>query len=179
MLNGRQLRILFQRFNAQYFDGRLPSYSIRLVPSITWLGEGGHCDRERRRIRIRAAQSDEETISTLLHEMVHARTGDSHDAGFKREMVRLSKAGAPLTAGDLEFSSKDWHAGRVTKALFRSVVEDALNDVPDLTLHRAVRHFIYDTGAGEVRTVAEFLRRYPWSRQVFQAAKRARVGFAT
>jgi predicted nucleic acid-binding protein len=68
--------------------------------------------------------------------------------------------------------TKDWHAGRVTKALFRSVVEDAMNDFPELTLRRALRHFMYWEGAGEVTTVATFLRRYPWSRQVFQAAKK-------
>ena len=82
MLNGRQLRVKFTEFNTRYFSDRLPSYAIRVVPhikkNINAVDAYGVCRKKRKRIEILAGLSDEEAISTLIHEMAHARTTDHH-----------------------------------------------------------------------------------------------------
>ncbi len=34
MLDGKQLRALFQQFNGQYFGGKLPAYSLRAAKEL-------------------------------------------------------------------------------------------------------------------------------------------------
>jgi hypothetical protein len=173
MLNGRQLRTLFQRFNKKYFGGRLPAYSIRVVHHMSRKGETGHCDDQKRVIKILPGMSDEEAISTLLHEMAHAATDGDHLAPWKKVMVRLRQAGAPLCGSDL--SPDDYSSRRfVSKKHFRTVMGDILLDKPGITLHRAIGHFI-DSEGGPERTIKGFVRRYPWARQVFRAAQKERA----
>ena len=176
MLNGKQLRIQFQQFNQQYFDGRLPPYRIRVVKDMIGLGGSGHCDKKRRLIKIQVGWSDEETVGTLLHEMAHAATsGIPHGMPWKKEMIRLREAGAPLTGSDKSTRLDDWDGRTVTRRHFRAAVHDLLLevDVPTVTLHGAVRYFLYNEGGRE--TVASFLRRNPWARAVFRVAKKQRA----
>jgi hypothetical protein len=174
MLNGRQLRTLFRQFNGQYFDSRLPPYSIRVVNRVTWLDLRGRCDRKKKLILIWAGLSHEERISTLLHEMVHARTGDGHGKAFEKEIARLSKARAPLTLEELEFTMIEVGATlippRVTKNFFRVAIEDLLNETPHMTLYQTVQAFTHWHGFGEP-TFKGFLKRFPWARAEWEKAK--------
>jgi SprT-like family len=171
MLNGRQLRALFQKFNGQYFGGKLPVYSLRSVDRMTWLGESGCCYKKRKLIKVNRGLSGEEATSTLLHEMAHAATSGHHGMPWKREMIRLREAGAPLVSSDLNVDLADWDGKRVSRQRFRGVIQDALMDAPNITSSVAVRWFV--SSYGGAGSVAEFLRKYPWAGTVFKQEKKS------
>jgi hypothetical protein len=152
MLNGKQLRTLFQQFNEQYFSGKLPAYSLRAVGRTTWLGESGCCYKKRKLITVGRTLADEEATSTLLHEMAHAATNDGHGMAWKREMIRLREAGAPLVSCDLNVDLTDWDGKRVSRQHFRGAIQDALIDAPNITLSVAVRWFVSSYGGARVRS---------------------------
>jgi len=89
-----QLLRHFDRFNQQYFGGRIPKYRIVLDRFV-----GGRCERERKTIFL--ASSDPEILGVLLHEMAHAITSGSHGKLFQSEIRRLNAAGAPIPVIDL------------------------------------------------------------------------------
>jgi hypothetical protein len=169
MLDGKQLRTRFNQYNKQYFKGRIPAYSIRVVGHITALGEGGRCKRDRNLIEI-AHQPDDEAISTLLHEMVHAATTDTHAMAWKRMMIRLREAGAPFANADLDVAIGDWDGLHVARNHFRGVVQDTLMDAPDITFSDAVRHFIRCEGGAP--TISAFVEKCPWAKAMFARAKK-------
>jgi len=168
-VNGKQLRKLFQEFNRRYFGDRLPSYSIR-VGRCTWLGESGSCNPRKKLIKVAAGQPDERAVSILLHEMAHAATTGNHGMPWKREMIRLRQAGAPLAEPDNRVRLDDWSGDRVSKRHFRAAMEDAVSGLPKIGLTQAVRYFISNEGGPS--TVSTFLKRYPWVRGVFRQVKR-------
>jgi hypothetical protein len=102
--------------------------------------------------------------------MVHAATTGHHGIPWKREMIRLREAGAPLAEPENKVRLDDWSGLRVSKQQFRSTVQDALIDTPDIGLSQAVRYFISNEGGPT--TIREFLERYPWARKVFRQVKR-------
>jgi hypothetical protein len=173
MLDGKQLRKKFGEFNAQYFNNRLPPYSIRVVPEIKSDSIDGHvygrCKKKRRLIEIRQGLRDEEAISTLLHEMAHAGTNDGHGPKWWREMIRLREAGAPLTAFDHHF---DFGGRRVTKRMFASHVWGFLCQGLMLTLPQAISLFIMNNGYNTA-TVSTFRKKYPWAGAVLKDIKKA------
>jgi hypothetical protein len=173
-VDGKQLRALFQQFNAQYFNGRLPAYALRAVEQSTWLGESGTCFRKRRLIKVSRTLPDEEAISTLLHEMAHAATNGGHGMPWEREMIRLREAGAPLVSPDLDVDLGDWYGHRVSRTRFRGETEDMLVacelNATELVLNDAVKNFIRNVGGAE--TVAEFRRKYPWAGAVFNDVRK-------
>jgi hypothetical protein len=97
---------MFRQFNDKYFGGKIPAYSVRVVHRISYVTPSGkvrspynligHCDRRRGLIEIRAGLAMREAVGTLLHEMAHAATTSAPGRRWKREMMRLSEAGAPL-----------------------------------------------------------------------------------
>jgi len=92
---------LFQKFNNEYFDGRLPRY--RIVINDCALGPHGLCRKKEREIHLAASLSGKELDKTLLHEMAHAavpRAG--HGKAWSAEMRRLANLGAP--------TDEDWEA---------------------------------------------------------------------
>jgi hypothetical protein len=171
MLDGKQLRALFTQFNEQYFGGRLPAYAIQVARHITSLGEDGKCNRKRRLIKIRHGLSDEQAISTLLHEMAHAATSGHHSMPWKKEMIRLRQAGAPLDSGDLNIDLDDWDGIRVSRTRFRRFVQDVLINAPDITHSDVIRHFIHREGGAP--TITAFLNKCPWAGTIFNHEKRA------
>jgi hypothetical protein len=171
MLNGRQLRQKFIEFNAQYFGNKLPAYAIRVVERIPDFGRGfvtptARCNRKRRRIEILRGLPDEESIGTLLHEMAHAATTEDHDLRWRREMIRLREAGAPLTEEDLTISLDAYRPRPLTKAMFRRCVEAAFRRGSIQTWSDAVRYF------GDTATVAGFRKKHRWADAVFRRAKK-------
>jgi hypothetical protein len=168
-MDGKKLRALFQEFNAQYFGSKLPSYSIRAVEGMTDLGEAGLCNRPRKLIKILRSLSDEDAISCLLHEMAHAATSGHHGMPWKREMIRLRDAGAPLVSADLRVELTDWDGQQVSRTHFRRVVQGILVDTPNVTLHDAITHFIRTEGGPT--TIKKFRRKFSWAATVFQAEK--------
>jgi hypothetical protein len=175
MLDGRQLRTLFKQFNGQYFGGKLPTYSVRVVDSMTWLGESGFCNRERKLIKIHRALSDDDALSCLLHEMAHAATTGHHGMPWKREMIRLRNAGAPLMSPDSDVDLDDWDGSNVNRTHFRGVVQDVLVGAPDITLSEVIRHFIRNEGGPP--TIKAFLKKFPWAARVFKLEKTARAEY--
>lgn len=167
MFDGRGLRELFKKFNEQYFGDHLPAYSIRVVRGMSY---SGFCNKKKRQIKIRADQSVEETIGTLLHEMAHAATNDGHGDNWKNEMIRLREAGAPVASAEKNICSKTWDGKKVTRGHFRLVVQEVIADSPAITLPEALRHFSSIEGGPD--TIAGFLRKYPWVRAVFRDEKK-------
>jgi len=86
-MNGKRLRGQFQESNRQYFSDRLPPYRIRVVRHAPG-GRVGYCRKKRRVIEILSGLSEKDIISTLLHEMAHARTPESH-TGCSLEFLRV------------------------------------------------------------------------------------------
>ena len=168
-MNGKQLRKLFQEFNRRYFGDRLLPYSIRVGRS-TWLGESGSCDPKKKLIKIASGQPDERAVSTLLHEMAHAATNGNHGMRWKKEMMRLRQAGAPLAEPDNQVTLEDWSGDRVSKQHFRAAMEDAVGGLPKIGLMQALRYFIFNYGVPS--SARAFLRRYPWVREVLGRVKR-------
>jgi hypothetical protein len=112
MLTGNQLRKLFHQFNGMYFAGTLPAYHIRVVGYITSMSEHGRCLRNRKLIKL-SKRTDKVMIGTLLHEMAHAATTDHHGLEWRKEMIRLREAGAPLQGDDLNVNLHDWDETRI------------------------------------------------------------------
>lgn len=166
-MDGKQLRRKFAEFNAHYFNNKLPPYSIRVVPRANRSGGEGETIRERRLIKIRRGLRDEMAVSTLLHEMAHAATGNGHGMKWKREMIRLRRARAPLVAADRDVSIADWD-GVVTKRQWREACKDGIYAFP--TLDGLIKDFIWNIGGAT--TVSAFLRQYPWAGAVFREAKK-------
>lgn len=173
-MDGKQLRALFQRFNEQFFSGRLPAYTIHVVARMTSIGESGRWNKKRRLIEIQRGLSDDEATSILLHEMAHAATNGGHGMPWKKEMIRLRETGAPLALPDLNISLDDWDGKRVSRKHFRSVIQDALIDAPDTTLSAAIRWFASSVGGAKTIST-EFRKKYPWARAVFNDEKRERA----
>jgi hypothetical protein len=113
------LQEMLQRFNTQYFAGRLPDYRILVVYDVWhWATEQygyepefppaaescGFIDFPARQIFIRflGYHSIGSTMAeTLIHEMAHAATDGNHDANWQAEMTRLKRHGAPVS--DVDF----------------------------------------------------------------------------
>ena len=170
MVNGKDLRRLFGMFNQKYFGGGLPTYRLRSVRHMTWLGESGRCLRRRRLIEIQRALDTETATSCLLHEMAHASTNDCHAAAWKAEMMRLKREGAPLSGDDATVEMDDWSGGHVSRRYFRMAVADMLITAPQIDAKQAIRFFIQNDGGAH--SVAEFLRKFPWALRTFSACKR-------
>ncbi len=175
MLNGRELRRKFIEFNAQYFANRLPPCSIRVVEKIPELlfAAGLYTPGL---IQIRSDLTDEEAIGNLIHEMTHAatpkpnlRNNHAHGKRWRREMIRLKEAGAPLLAKDMVIGL-DWpyYALNVTPEQFRDYV--ILMWPP--TFHEAVKCFLWEglLLVGPAPSVRVFLRMYPWAETVYREA---------
>ena len=169
-MDGRQLRSQFKQFNEMYWGSRLPAYSVHVVPRMTSLGEWGRWIKKRRLIEILRGLTDEDATSTLLHEMAHAATNGGHGLPWKREMIRLLSAGAPLASTDRAIRLDDPFGKPISKKHFRCSMADLLMDVPEMTPSVAIRWFIRTEGGPS--TIAAFLRKYPWARTVFNNEKR-------
>jgi hypothetical protein len=153
MFDGIGLRELFKKFNEHYFGNHLPAYSIRVIRGM---GYSGFCFKRKRLIKIKFGQSPEETIGVLLHEMAHAATNIGHGDLWKKEMIRLRDAGAPVAPFERGIDAGRWDGTHVSGKHFRSVVEDVLADYPRIALSETLRHFI-ETEGGPL-TIAGFLR---------------------
>jgi len=103
--------------------------------------------------------------------MAHAATWGYHNMPWKKEMIRLREAGAPLSGSDRIVSLNDRNGRAISKKLFRGVMEDPLLDVPTVNLNQAIKWFIHEQGAPPEHTIKGFLKRYPWARQIFRTAK--------
>jgi hypothetical protein len=153
-------RALFTEFNRRYFADRLPHYRIEVCASITRIGEHGRIYRRRRLIKI-LKTTEPEMVATLLHEMVHAATYDSHGPRWRAELERVREAGAPLRDCDLA------PAPSFTKGLAQEAAEDLLWHAPPVTF----RQFVHVLALDNRVPMAFLLRKYPWMQNVFRAAK--------
>jgi hypothetical protein len=98
----QQCQQLFQKFNSEYFDGRLPAYRIVFIDDVA-TGWHGQSLKKEREIQLAASLCADELMKTLLHEMAHAavRRG-GHGKTWLAEMRRLTNLGAP--------TAEDWEA---------------------------------------------------------------------
>jgi len=150
----------------------------KLVPALYWIdigdvarvGESGCCNPKRRLIKLTGGQPDDQAVSTLLHEMAHAATTGNHGMPWKREMIRLRQAGAPLSEPDNRVRLEDWSGDRVSKQHFRAAMQDAVIGLPKIGLTQAIRYFISNEGGAS--TASAFLKRYPWAREALRQVKR-------
>ena len=96
-----QCQELFETFNRQFFDGRLPTYRIVLCNRY---GKGDHglCRKKEREIHLGTGLGGFDLKRSLLHEMAHAVTAGGHGKQWLAEMLRLAEMGAP--------TREDWEA---------------------------------------------------------------------
>jgi SprT-like family len=111
----RRLEILFQEYNAQYFNGRLKNWGVAIGSldkhKAIGLCESAwkqlHIDTDRIQIAAESsASADDEVRSTLLHEMAHAaarRMGHGYE--FWEQIEKLLRQGAPVTLDSPEAPS--------------------------------------------------------------------------
>ncbi|GAB4315509.1 MAG: hypothetical protein Kow0074_03120 [Candidatus Zixiibacteriota bacterium] len=86
--DAEELTRRFIRFNARYFDNKLPRATVRWSKRMRIAGT---CDRGRRVITLSWAYHQhfpDDVDDTLLHEMIHLRL-PHHDAAFRREAERV------------------------------------------------------------------------------------------
>ncbi len=90
---------LFKQLNQQFFNGELPDYKIEFVP-VEELepddgDEGGEHIGAEKIIRLTEPLRDrpEALRRMLIHEMIHALTGDDHDEAFFDKMVEIARTG--------------------------------------------------------------------------------------
>jgi hypothetical protein len=174
-MTGRRLRALFNTYNRLYFGGSLSPYEICTKVRVSGFDRRGGCYLYRPLIEIQRGLSDAESISTLLHEMAHARYPGGHHQRWAWEMLRLHDLGAPLTGEDLDIKAKldlgvfDVPINHPTKGDFRAVISAALADHPNLTLTAGVGWYIDHRGA-PVSTATDFLIMYPWAKATYREA---------
>jgi len=86
----------FMDLNECYFHGRVPQGLIQSTPSLS-LGAVdcyGMCDLETKAIHLRRGLHGDLLQAVLLHEMIHALTGEDHDGErFRAEESRLRPFG--------------------------------------------------------------------------------------
>ena len=106
----KHFQALFDKFNGQYFGGKLPPYQVHVVFDLHRIAKepvlGGHVSSglirfEERSIYLRYTDSPL-MQGMLIHEMAHAATNGEHDQEWLHEMVRLKAAGAPVPDWELE-----------------------------------------------------------------------------
>ncbi len=86
--DNEELARRFIRFNARYFNNKLPHATVRWSQRMRIAGT---CDRSRRVISLSWAYHQyfpEDVDDTLLHEMIHLRL-PHHDDAFRREAERV------------------------------------------------------------------------------------------
>lgn len=177
-----QLNRLFADFNGRYFGGRLRRYRLRFgvrrmkgsaTPPL------GYCESPLLQITIhpKLAGDTARLIEVLLHEMAHAATAaeaPSHGIGFRKEMLRLRRRGAPVDRNDApiedDFPPDAIIEIRLTKKYVRAMADDALVTVPDATLVGLARWFAHEELGVSIRSMQ---RRYPWIRPVLSEARKA------
>lgn len=150
--SGKDLNRWFDKFNEQYFNGRLKSWSVTIGDHTEAPNVHGYCDRSTKTLFIGEVALFDRDIaqSTLLHEMTHASVGQWHGQRFMREMQRLEQADAPVH--DAEFRE----AIRPTAAYVRSSIDDAMLE-SGLTLAQAQESVADFFGM----TLEDLLRRFP------------------
>jgi hypothetical protein len=90
---------LFDSLNARFFDGRVTQHTIRRVGRIPAKGADvlGHVHAGT--IYVRRSLGPRQLRRTLLHEMIHAITGDTaHGPVFRAELRRLGGVGEAWAA---------------------------------------------------------------------------------
>ena len=108
------LDALFDRLNADLFDGRLPKYRVRRCAPRT--GERGFIEEEARTIWICTPR---EVRETLLHEMCHIGT-PGHGRRFRAKLKQLARSGekwaeeerACYLRAELSMTAEHWMALR-------------------------------------------------------------------
>ena len=92
----KRLGRLYELYNQRYWKGKLPSYAVSIAAMEYW----GQCFRERQSIciDIDRHKTDNQTRSTLLHEMAHAAstTGLAHGYQFWAQIEHLLRQQAPI-----------------------------------------------------------------------------------
>lgn len=90
---------LFHSLNEQFFEGKLPDYRIEFAPQSRLQSDdpetgGEHVGKERKILLAEALRLKPEGMRRMLiHEMVHADTGDEHDERFFDKLVEIARTG--------------------------------------------------------------------------------------
>jgi hypothetical protein len=103
---------LFSDFNERFFSGRLPTYSVEVMPSGWEVDTETIGEHDGFSLTVRLSESlladDEALREVLIHEMAHAAVFEisgageaAHGTAFLTELLRLLRAGAPVNP--LEF----------------------------------------------------------------------------
>lgn len=100
------LQATFREFNQKYFNGRFQEFSVK----TDFRANGdvdGWCYPETRTIHLRRGLAPADKRRVLLHEMIHIKTGGSHDRRFLHELRRIARQGEHAAQQELEFTKRD------------------------------------------------------------------------
>jgi hypothetical protein len=119
------LEDMFNELNKRYFAGALPKYKVMLCSKTRGKyadGALGQCLSNQRKIFL-ARNLGDETIPTLLHEMIHTKILD-HGPSFIREAKRIRTLGANLSQSEID--KVQGHYQKITKRSVYISIQEAL-----------------------------------------------------
>src|SRR5262249_17419265 len=126
---------VFDEFNSTYFEGKLPTYRIKISGRINRrdsVGANGYINRKSRTIYLQR-DDNRNMRHALLHEMAHVATNDYHGKKFRNEMLRLAEDGAPIPEWELtEKGSQE-----LTREHLENVCSDFFSSLPDIGVDHA------------------------------------------
>lgn len=96
MLTRVSLSEMFDDFNLEFFNGRLPTYTVRRAAHLGRLHMAdGLCDPIQRQIHVQSGLRPSVERQVLLHEMCHAAIPGhaGHGAPFREQLRRLARKG--------------------------------------------------------------------------------------
>jgi hypothetical protein len=160
---------LFERYNRKYFGGKLPPYTVEISNKYAT----SRCCKAKRTIYLN--EKPEKMKVALLHEMAHTISRSGHGPGWRRQMARLQRLGAPIPKSEYQSYARRNKIDPCREYL--EEIEGAAMDAPDLPIHELVQSFCYDKGFITIEGVAETASERRFLREALKVAKEARTLF--
>lgn len=153
----RQIQEWFNKFNKQYYKGRLFRWNVIIGAHPSRAASAGYCDHDTKTIFVpeRVLETEEKTLDLLLHEMTHIRI-KPHGPRFVNEMERLKSFGAPISDYEMDITRKiysnsgsamvglDGIAIKINADYVHGSIDDAM--LEGLTLEESQRAVAWDIG---------------------------------
>ena len=160
---------LFERYNRKYFGGKLPPDTVEISNKYAT----SRCCKANRTIY--PNEKPEKMKVALLHEMAHAISQSGHGPGWRRQMARLQRLGAPIPKSEYQSYARRNMMDPLREYL--EEIENAAIEVRDVPIHELVQRFCYDKGIISSEGVAETARERRFLRNALKVAKEARTLF--
>lgn len=136
-------------------------------------GAEGHCNREKKTIRIVAGKSGNALSVLLIHEIVHAVTEECHGKRWFRRMEQAADEAAEQGLKTLARLIHEEIAGykdgwRPTASSIYRQIENCVREQPGFAFEQVMDHVRRDWGLSR----EDFLRRFRRANRIFEETKR-------